>query len=97
MICLSIREQSLADILEVLSKVQMAEVRLDLSNLNRVETVTIFRSKKDLIATCRITELSIEECKKRIQWAILGSRTKKSIGKRYLDLEFDPPLITERN
>ncbi len=92
MICLSIREQSLADILEVLSKVQMAEVRLDLSNLNRVETVTIFRSKKDLIATCRITELSIEECKKRIQWAILGSRTKKSIGKRYLDLEFDSPV-----
>ncbi|MEN6619571.1 MAG: type I 3-dehydroquinate dehydratase [Rikenellaceae bacterium] len=92
MICLSIRERSLADILEALSKVQMAEIRLDFSSLNREETVSVFRSKKDLIATCRITDiLPPEECKKRLHWAVLGSRTKKTMGKRYLDLEYDSP------
>ncbi|MFA6335188.1 MAG: type I 3-dehydroquinate dehydratase [Bacteroidales bacterium] len=91
MICLSIREGNKANILDALSKVQMAEIRLDFSNLNREETVSVFRSKKDLIATCRISELSIEECKKRLQWAILASRTKKSVGKRYLDIEYDSP------
>lgn len=92
MICLSIRERSLADVLDALSKVQMAEIRLDFSSLNREETVSIFRSKKDLIATCRISDVPVEECKKRLQWAVLGSRTKKSVGKRYLDLEFDSPV-----
>ena len=92
MICLSIREKSLADILEALSKVQMAEIRLDLSPLNRAETVSVFHSKKDLIATCRITdEMSADECKKRLQWTFLASRTKKSVGKRYIDLEYDSP------
>ncbi len=91
MICLSIKEGSKSNILDALSKAQMAEIRLDFTNLNREDTVSVFRSKKDLIATCRITELPPEECKKRLQWALLASRTKKGLGKRYIDLEYDSP------
>ena len=92
MICLSIKERNLAAILDALSKSQLSEIRLDFCDLNRTDTVSVFRSKKDLIATCRITELPVDECKKRVQWAVLGSRTKKSVGKRYLDLEYDSPI-----
>jgi 3-phosphoshikimate 1-carboxyvinyltransferase len=91
MICLSIRESGLASVQEALSKVHLAEIRLDHTNLTRIETVILFRNKRDLIATCRLSELQEAECRKRLQWAIMASRTIKSTGKRYLDLEFDSP------
>lgn len=69
----------------------MAEIRLDLTNLGREETVNLFRSKKDLMATCRTYDLSHNESAKRLTWAILGTRTKKSTGARYLDLDYDSP------
>jgi len=91
MICLSIGVSGLARVNDALSKAQLAEIRLDLTNLTREETVMVFRSKKDLIATCRIYELSHEESKKRLLWAVLGTRTKKITGKRYIDLDYDSP------
>lgn len=91
MICLSIGTPGLNKVTEALSKSHLAEIRLDLTNLNREETATLFRSKKDLIATCRTYELSIQESEKRLTWAILGTRTKKGVGQRYLDLDFDSP------
>lgn len=91
MICLSIGTPGLNKVTEALSKSQLAEIRLDLTNLNREETVSLFRTKKDLIATCRTYELSLEESEKRLMWAILGTRTKKGAGIRYLDLDFDSP------
>jgi 3-phosphoshikimate 1-carboxyvinyltransferase len=91
MICLSIGASGLTKVTEALSKTQLAEIRLDLNNLTREETVVVFRSKKDLIATCRTYELSHEESKKRLMWAILGTRTRKSTGKRYIDLDYDSP------
>lgn len=91
MICLSIGTPGLNKVNEALSKSHLAEMRLDLTNLNREETVAVFRSKKDLIATCRTYELSLEESERRLMWAILGTRVKKNSGKRYLDLDFDSP------
>ncbi|MFA6758838.1 MAG: type I 3-dehydroquinate dehydratase [Bacteroidales bacterium] len=91
MICLSIGTPGLSKVTEALSKSQLAEIRLDLTNLNREETVTIFKTKKDLIATCRTYELSLEESEKRLMWAILGTRVKKGTGNRYIDLDFDSP------
>lgn len=91
MICLSIGTPGLSEVTEALSMSQLAEIRLDLTNLNREETVTIFKTKKDLIATCRTYELSLEESEKRLMWAILGTRIKKGTGNRYIDLDFDSP------
>ncbi|MFA6769770.1 MAG: type I 3-dehydroquinate dehydratase [Bacteroidales bacterium] len=91
MICLSIGTPTLNKVTEALSKSQLAEIRLDLTNLNREETVAVFRTKKDLIATCRTYELSLEESEKRLMWAILGTKTKKTTYKRYLDLDYDSP------
>lgn len=91
MICLSIKESGLAKVQEALPKSHLAEIRLDHTNLTRIETVLLFRSKRDLIATCRLSELPEDECRRRLLWAIMASRITKSKGKRYLDVEFDAP------
>jgi len=92
MICLSIGVKGIKKVAEELSQARRAEIRLDLTNLNREETVAVFRTRKSLIATCKtIGGLSYEECKKRLLWAILGSRTKKLRGERYLDIDYNFP------
>jgi 3-phosphoshikimate 1-carboxyvinyltransferase len=91
MICISIGTKGSAAVNEALSKAHLAEIRLDLTQLNREETAALFRSKKDLIATCRAYEMPYPESRKMLLWAILGSRTRKSKGKRYIDLDYDSP------
>jgi len=91
MICLSIGANGASNVSKALSKAQMAEIRLDLTNLNREETISLFESKKDLVATCRIDTLPHEESKKRLHWAILGSASKRALGQRYIDLDYDAP------
>ncbi len=91
MICLSIREKGLNNVQDALTKAHFAEIRLDHTDLTREETVNVFRSKKDLIATCRLSQQDVDVCRKRLSWAIMASRTKKSVGKRYLDIEYDAP------
>ncbi len=92
MICLSIGKTGYDKIVSSISKVNIAEIRLDLTSLNREETINVFKSKKDLIATCRSYSLDINECEKRITWAIMASRIKKGLGKRYLDIDYNAPL-----
>ncbi len=91
MICLSIGTPGLDKVNDALSKANFAEIRLDLTNLNRAETVSLFRSRKGLMATCRHENLTIEECRERLNWAILGTRVKKNRALRYIDIEFDAP------
>ncbi len=91
MICVSIGAKGIAAVNEALSKAHMAEIRLDLTELTREATANLFRSKKDLIATCRAYEISWEESRKRLLWAIMGSRLRKSRGKRFIDLDYDSP------
>ena len=82
MICLSIREKGLNNVQDALTKAHFAEIRLDHTDLTREETVSVFRSKKDMIATCRLSQQDVDICRKRLYWAIMASRTKKSVGKR---------------
>ncbi len=91
MICLSIGTVGYDKIVSSLSKVSIAEIRLDLTSLNREETINLFKTKRDLIATCRSHSLDIQECQKRITWAIMASRIKKNVGKRYLDIDYNAP------
>ncbi|MFA5713845.1 MAG: type I 3-dehydroquinate dehydratase [Bacteroidales bacterium] len=92
MICLSIGTKEYKKIESALSKTDMAEIRLDLTNLSKNETIKLFQSKKALMATCRNYRLTHKESKKRLTWAILGTRSVKSNGPRYLDLDYDAPL-----
>jgi len=98
MICLSIGAKGVKKVTEELSLARRAEIRLDLTNLSRLETVTVFRSRKSLIATCKtMGGLSYKECEKRLFWAILGSRTRKLRGERYLDIDYGfPPEFREK-
>ena len=91
MICLSIGTEGMANVKKALSKVQMAEIRLDLTHLAREETVALFKSKKALVATCRMYQLSPEESRERLLWAIEGSPKKGTAGQRYIDLDYDSP------
>jgi len=91
MICLSIGISGAAQVKAALSKAQMAEIRLDLTNLTQEETIALFKSKKALVATCRMYNLSVEESKERLLWAIGGSTSKESVGRRYIDLDCDSP------
>ncbi|MDR2585669.1 MAG: 3-phosphoshikimate 1-carboxyvinyltransferase [Prevotellaceae bacterium] len=91
MICLSIGIQGVDRVKEALFKAQMAEVRLDLTHLDKEETLTLFRSKKSLIATCRMYHLSPQESKERLLWAIQGSEIRRAGAKRYIDLDYDSP------
>ncbi len=45
-------------------KVHFAEIRLDHIDLTREETVSVFRSKKDMIATCRLSQQDVDVCRK---------------------------------
>lgn len=91
MICLSIGTKGYKNIESALSKTDMAEIRLDLTNLSKAETVKLFQSKKALMATCRNYRLTHKESKKRLTWAIIGTRSRKNNGARFLDLDYDAP------
>lgn len=52
-ICISIGKVPYDTILGILSQVEMAEIRIDLVNLDKKQLETIFSSHTNLIATCR--------------------------------------------
>ena len=54
MICCSINKGSADEILKILDKVEMAEVRLDRCRLSDEEIEAVFSSDTPLIATCRV-------------------------------------------
>lgn len=91
MICLSIGSSGSDKVNDALSKCDFTEIRLDLTNLNKDDTVALFGSKKGLMATCRLDNLPLEECKERLLWAITGSRLKRTKALRYIDIEYDAP------
>ena len=93
MICLSIGVTGADRVKEALSKAQMAEIRLDLSNLTQTETISLFGSPKNLIATCRPYTLPLLECRERLLWAIEGSCKVTGVGKRYIDLDYNLPEL----
>jgi 3-phosphoshikimate 1-carboxyvinyltransferase len=88
MICISLQNKNLAQILDVLSdpEVEMAEIRLDRCPLGDEEITELFeQSDTPLIATCRLAEApSEQEAERRLRLAV-------EAGARFADLEIEAP------
>lgn len=106
MICTSIQNRNLEEILDILAGVEMAEIRLDRCPLSEDEIGEVFSSDVPLVATCRIADvaatdpfLSSPECSfapesKLIKAAqIAEKRLMKAVkaGAKFVDLEMEAP------
>lgn len=80
MICVSLGKVSFNHCLKLLNSLEMAEIRLDLMNLNKKQVTTIFSSHPHLIATCRSGQLSERKRKELLLTAI-------KTGAAYVDLD----------
>ena len=61
MICVSLAEKDPNVCLEILEKVEMAEIRIDLAELSDEDIMKIFSARKKLIATCRPGKYSLSK------------------------------------
>lgn len=104
MICTTIQNKNLEQILEALEECEMAEIRLDRCNLSLKDIEECFTSDVPLVATCRISEIIASEPSllderltpqsKEIKAAqIAEKRLCKAIeaGARYVDVEIEAP------
>ena len=104
MICTTIQNKNLDQILEALESCEMAEIRLDRCSLSLREIEECFTSDVPLVATCRIADLietepalqdeSLTPQSKEIKAAqIAEKRLCKAIeaGARYVDVEIEAP------
>lgn len=104
MICTTIQNKNLEQILEALDGCEMAEIRLDRCEMSTRDIEECFTSDVPLIATCRISEIiasepslqdeSLTPQSKEIKAAqIAEKRLCKAIeaGARYVDVEIEAP------
>lgn len=84
MICCSINNKSAKEILDILEKVEMAEVRMDLCELSDEDIEEIFISDTPLVATCRAKDGDFHETERKLLLAIKA-------GANYADLEIEAP------
>jgi 3-dehydroquinate dehydratase I len=84
MICVSLAENNLATCLEVLDKLEIAEIRIDLAEWSDEEIKKIFSLRKKLIATCRPGKYTPEETAARLKTAIAAGAT-------FVDVEYEAP------
>lgn len=84
MICVSLAEKDPATCLEVLERVEMAEIRLDLNGFTDEDIIRIFSARKKLIATCRPGNYSDAERMHKLKVAIDSGAT-------FVDLEYEAP------
>ena len=104
MICTTIQNKNLNQILEALESCEMAEIRLDRCSLSLRDIEECFTSDVPLVATCRIADLietepalqdeSLTPQSKEIKAAqIAEKRLCKAIeaGARYVDVEIEAP------
>ncbi len=100
MICTTIQNRNLEQILEALENCEMAEIRLDRCELTAKETDELFTSDVPLVATCRINEIASNEAS--LQDLTSQSREIKAMqiaekrlvraieaGARYVDVELE--------
>ena len=95
MICTTIQNKTASQILEILQKTEMAEIRLDRCSLTDDEIDTCFESDVPLVATCRVSEImaadpSLSEIKAA---SICENRLCRAVkaGARYVDVEIEAP------
>ena len=104
MICTTIQNKNLAQIIEALEGCEMAEIRLDRCDLSLRDIEECFTSDVPLVATCRLADLmatepslqdeSLTPQSKEIKAAqIAEKRLCKAIeaGARYVDVEIEAP------
>jgi 3-dehydroquinate dehydratase-1 len=84
MICASISEKNVEKCIESLGRVDMAEIRIDLSGLKNDEIKRVFSSGKKLIATCRPGKINDEDRKDMLKIAVESGAT-------YVDIEYEAP------
>lgn len=104
MICTTIQDRSLEQILEALEHSEMAEIRLDRCVLTSKEAEELFSSDIPLVATCRISEVAKNEPSLQVEGMTEQSREIKAMqiaerrlikaveaGARYVDVELEAP------
>ena len=103
MICCSINKGNADEILKILDKVEMAEIRLDMCRLSDEEIETVFSSDTPLIVTCRTAgeggygkEGSCgggADVAEAVDWRYTERVLTLAIkaGARYVDLEIEAP------
>jgi 3-dehydroquinate dehydratase-1 len=84
MLCISISEPSVKKILNLIRNSEIAEVRLDLMELNDQEIEKVFSCEGKVIATCCAGKFSDGQRKKKLKKAIES-------GAAYVDIEIDAP------
>ena len=87
MICVSIQHKNCEEILEILAKVEMAEIRLDLCDLSLDEIEEIFSTDTPTVATCRVEPTnyrSVDEAQRKLSAAIKS-------GAAFVDVEIEAP------
>jgi 3-dehydroquinate dehydratase I len=82
MICVSLAEKDLNVCLEILEKVEMAEIRIDLAEWSDEDIIKIFSARKKLIATCRPGKYSSHERIHKLKLAIESGAT-------FVDIEYE--------
>jgi 3-dehydroquinate dehydratase-1 len=82
MICVSLAEKDPDVCLEILEKVDMAEIRIDLAELSDRDIIKIFSARKKLIATCRPGKYSLSERIHKLKLAIESGAT-------FVDIEYE--------
>jgi 3-dehydroquinate dehydratase-1 len=85
MVCVAISDKSIEKCLSVLDKVEMAEIRLDLTGFGIEEIKKIFAHPTPSIATCRPEPLGKKDQLERLTTSIKA-------GARYVDIEFEAGL-----
>ena len=84
MICASLSEKDPEICLSILEKVDMAEIRLDLTEFTHADIRKVFSRRKKLIATCRPGKYSDRERSEKLMIAI-------EFGATYVDIEYGSP------
>jgi 3-dehydroquinate dehydratase I len=82
MICVSLAEKDPNVCLEILQKIEMAEIRLDLAELSDEDITKVFSARKKLIATCRPGKYSTSERIHKLKLAVESGAT-------FVDIEYE--------
>ena len=84
MICVSIAEKNLEKCISSLEKVEIAEIRIDLTEFTNDEISQVFSQRKKLIATCRPGKYNDAGRTEKLKIAIESGAT-------FVDIEYEAP------
>jgi len=86
MICVALAKLDYPEIKTILKTEEMAEIRLDLLDLNQIQICEVFHSHPNLIATCRPGKFPGTKRQTLLELAIRNGAT-------YIDIENDAPPV----